>query len=91
MLAVRILVNDQKTIPFSPGDISSIKTSIISSQCLDTGEMASVHVNEVFDAMNSSQWVGSVASYSTVKRKSNIRTINIYCPMRIIVIDNYIF
>lgn len=51
--------------------------------------MASVYMDEVFDAMNCSQCVGSVVSYNTVKRRSNIRSINTTFTMGITVTDKY--
>lgn len=51
--------------------------------------MASVYADEVFDATNSSQCVGSVVSYSTVKRRSSIRSTNTSFIIEVIVTDKY--
>lgn len=89
ILAARVLVKYQKNIPFDPSDTISLRILIFSSQCLETGGMASVNADEVFDAMNCSQYVGSVASYSSVKRRSNIGSINISFVTEINVTDKY--
>lgn len=51
--------------------------------------MASVNVDDDFDAMNCSQDAGSVASYSPVKRRSNIGSINISFITEINVTSKY--
>lgn len=66
----------QQNIPFDPSVINSIKIFNFSSQCLESAEMGSADVDEVFDAMNCSKCVGSVASYSTVKRANIKYSIN---------------